>query len=260
MNLEALIFDVDGTLADTEEIHRQAFNAAFQEHGLPWTWGTHEYAALLRISGGKERMRAHLDGLGLDRDERKRIGSLITEIHATKTRLFAALIETGAAPLRPGIARLIREAHASGLKLAIASTTTPGNIDALLGRNLGDGAVGWFSVIAAGDQVPEKKPAPDIYHLALRALGVPPSACVAFEDSDKGLKAAKAAGLFTVVTPTLWTASEDFSAADLVLPSLGEPEAPLDPGSSARIGAPFVTLGVLEALHAAARPEAPPPE
>jgi len=248
VTLEALIFDVDGTLADTEELHRQAFNGAFYEHGLRWNWNPHIYAGLLHISGGKERIRHYLEGLELDRDERQRITAQIPDIHAAKTRLFTKLVDSGRAPLRPGVVRLMREAHEAGVRLAVASTTTPANLEALVSRYLGDDAIGWFSVVAAGDQVANKKPAPDIYLLVLRTLGVNPSECVAFEDSERGLRAAQSAGLFTVVTPTFWTTNEDLASADLYLPHLGDPGAPLDDGAAIKAAGPWLTLTILEQL------------
>jgi len=248
VSIEALIFDVDGTLADTEEIHRQAFNAAFQEARLWWNWSAHQYAELLGISGGKERIAAYIASLDEPEATKRGLVARIGELHKAKTRIFTSLIASGRAPLRSGVARLVREARDAGLKLAIASTTSPQNVEALLETNLGPDASRWFAVIAAGDKVPMKKPAPDIYDLALAVLGLASEACVAFEDSGKGLAAAKAAGLFTVVTPTFWTQTDDLSAADLLLPSLGDPEAPLDPGAAGKVGAPFVGLGELERL------------
>jgi HAD superfamily hydrolase (TIGR01509 family) len=254
VTLEALIFDVDGTLADTEELHRQAFNGAFYEHGLRWNWSPHVYAGLLHLSGGKERIRHYLDNLDVDREERKRIAAQIPDVHATKTRLFTSLVESGRAPLRPGVVRLMREAHEAGIRLAVASTTTPANLEALVSKYLGDDAVGWFSVVAAGDQVANKKPAPDIYLLVLRTLGVNPAECIAFEDSERGLRAAQAAGLYTVVTPTFWTTNEDLASADLHLPHLGDPGAPLDNGAASRAGGPWLTIAAMERL---ARQRAP---
>ncbi|MCU0805984.1 MAG: HAD-IA family hydrolase [Burkholderiales bacterium] len=250
MSIEALIFDVDGTLADTEEIHRQAFNAAFQEARLWWNWSPHQYAELLPISGGKERIAAYVATLDQPEAAKRELLGRIGELHRAKTRIFTSLIAGGRAPLRPGVARLIREARDAGLKLAIASTTTPANVEALLETHLGPDAPRWFAVIAAGDKVPMKKPAPDIYDLALAVLGLAPEVCIAFEDSAKGLAAAKAAGLFTVVTPTFWTRTDDLAAADLLLPSLGDPDAPLDPAAAAALGAPCVGLAALERVRA----------
>jgi HAD superfamily hydrolase (TIGR01509 family) len=218
--LEALIFDLDGTLADTEETHRQAFNAAFIEFELWWDWSAPLYTRLLKVSGGKERLQHYIGTLRVSAAERERLLAIVPSLHATKTRIYTELLVRGQRPFRPGVLPLLRAAKAAGLKLAIASTTTSANVGALLQANLGAAPDIGFDVIACGDQVPAKKPAPDIYRLALSSLRLPGDACVAFEDSANGLRAAKAAGLATVVTPTRWTAEEDFSAADLVLPSL----------------------------------------
>jgi HAD superfamily hydrolase (TIGR01509 family) len=252
MTLEALIFDVDGTLADTEETHRQAFNAAFIQFELRWDWRPQQYAELLSISGGKERLAVYVDTLEVAEAERARLKQLVPAIHREKTRLFTELIADGRARFRPGVARLIREARAAGVRVAIASTTTAANVEALIASNLGHDAYRDFAVIACCDQVEAKKPAPDIYNLALSTLGVPASACVALEDSGNGVKAAKAAGLFTVVTPTIWTATQDFRGADLVLNSLGDPRAPVDAAAQELIGAKWLTLAALARLHAAA--------
>jgi HAD superfamily hydrolase (TIGR01509 family) len=249
MSLEALIFDVDGTLADTEGTHRQAFNAAFLRFELPWVWSPQLYCDLLKVSGGKERIESYIDTLQVAPAERARLKQLVPGIHRAKTRLFAELIADGRSPLRPGVGRLLREAHGAGLRLAIASTTSAANVQALIRRHLGGAAFGGFDVIVCGDQVDAKKPAPDIYKLALASLRLPASACVAFEDSANGLAAARAAGLFTVVTPTQWTIGQDFREAHLVLDSLGDPDRPLSPASQARVGAPQLGLAQLEALH-----------
>ncbi len=224
--LEALIFDLDGTLADTEETHRQAFNAAFIEFELWWDWSPHRYAELLRVSGGEERMRHYVDTLGLPAAERARVLELVPALHRRKTRIYTELLEQGKRPLRPGVARLLRAASDAGLKLAIASTTTSANVDALLRANLSQAPHLAFSVIACADQVRAKKPAPDLYNLVLASLHLPATGCIAFEDSLNGLRAAKAAGLVTVVAPSRWNATEDFSAADRVVASLEEIDVP----------------------------------
>jgi HAD superfamily hydrolase (TIGR01509 family) len=252
MALSALLFDVDGTLADTEETHRQAFNAAFLEFGLPYAWSAEQYEELLRISGGKERLAHFFAGLPVPREERNRLANFVTGLHRVKTERYAELVAGGGSPLRPGIKRLLSEALAAGLAVGIASTTTSANVAALLDAELGSNAHKRFAVIACGDVVPAKKPAPDIYHLALSTLGLGAAQAVAFEDSANGLAAAKAAGLFTVVTPTRWTATQDFGVADLRLPHLGDPDKPLDPTSAARAGGAFLTLEALQRLHARA--------
>lgn len=257
MSIKALIFDVDGTIADTEETHRQSFNAAFLEHGLAWDWGRREYAELLRTSGGKERIAVYIKSLRLEPRENARLERMAQLIHGSKTRIYGELIADGRAPLRPGVARLIGEARAAGVRLAIASTTTSANVSALIGAQFGAEAWNWFEALACGDVVSSKKPAPDIYIRALGMLRLPAEACVAFEDSVNGLRSAKAAGLYTVVTPTAWSEGQDFSGADLLLHSLGDAIAPLAAGDARLAGGPYLTLERLRQLHAAAtRPAA----
>jgi HAD superfamily hydrolase (TIGR01509 family) len=249
---EALIFDVDGTLADTEELHRQAFNEAFFACGLAWRWSPHLYAELLQITGGKERIAAYIDRLPLSAIERSEFLCLIPQLHVSKTRLYRELVELGHLRPRAGVKRLMTEARSAGVQLAIASTTSPANVESLLRASFGNEAPNWFAAFATGDVVSRKKPAPDIYELALTMLGLPPQRAIALEDSAIGVRSAKAAGLFTVATPSLWTIGEDFTAADLVLTSLGDPERPLYALDERRIGAPFLGLETLARLHAAA--------
>jgi beta-phosphoglucomutase-like phosphatase (HAD superfamily) len=221
VKLEALIFDVDGTLADTEETHRSAFNQAFEDFGLDWNWSRPAYARLLATTGGKERIAAHIRSLRLTPVEQLSLLEQIAAIHARKTEIYAALVLAGQAPLRDGVLRLIDEAGAANIRLAIASTTTHANIEALLHANVGPGALERFAAVGAGDMAIHKKPAPDIYEFVLRRLDVAAAHCVAIEDSANGLQAAKRAGLCTIVTPSYWTRNEDFAGADLVVPSLG---------------------------------------
>jgi HAD superfamily hydrolase (TIGR01509 family) len=251
---EALIFDVDGTLADTEEAHRQAFNDAFDAHGLKFRWSRELYRELLQVTGGKERLAPFFDRSGLATGERERLSRLIPRLHASKTSFYGERLGRGKVPLRPGVRRLFAEARAAGVRLAIASTTSAENVAALLQGALGDEGLTQFSVIATGDAVPRKKPAPDIYLLALSRLGVTAAGAVAFEDSAIGVAAAKAAGLLTVATPSEWTRGQDFAAADLVLPSLADPESPLGAADAWRIGAAYLGLEQLAILHAAILP------
>ncbi len=232
MSLEALIFDVDGTLADTEEAHRTAFNRAFETHRLGWAWTPEDYRRLLGVTGGKERIAAHLDTLTLSAAERASLRQAIGAIHATKTLFYNDIVAAREVPLRPGVQRLIEEAASAGCKLAIASTTSPANVDALLEATLGRHGIDLFSVIACGDSVRAKKPSPEVYELALRTLELRPEHVVAFEDSANGLAAALGAELWTVVTPTRWTEGSDFSGAGLLLDHLGDPGLPIpgEPG------------------------------
>jgi HAD superfamily hydrolase (TIGR01509 family) len=246
MPLDALVFDIDGTMADTEEGHRCAFNLAFQRFGLGWTWERGEYIGLLHITGGKERLSHYIEQSALSDAEKRRVAARIPDIHAEKTKFYSSMAADGGIPLRPGVTRIIGEAREAGLRLAIASTTTRANIDALLRATLGPRGLTYFAAIACGDEVAHKKPAPDIYLLALRRLERPAGACVAFEDSINGLRAAVAAGLRTVVTPTQWTEGSDFVSAGLLLPHLGDPDDPLpdEPGRQLKQAA-WLTLDEL---------------
>ena len=225
--LQALLFDVDGTLADTErDGHRVAFNRAFAEAGLDWEWDVPLYGELLAVTGGKERMHFYIERYRKDYRKPADFDALVAKLHKRKTHYYTELLATGAIPLRPGVLRLLNEARSAGLRLAIATTTTPANVDALLANAISPTARDWFEVIAAGDIVPAKKPAPDIYHYTLEKMRLPASACIAFEDSENGLRSARAAGLTTVVTINDYTATHCFDDAALVLDHLGEPTQP----------------------------------
>ena len=229
--LEALIFDVDGTLADTErDGHRVAFNQAFDEYNVGWHWDVETYGKLLAVTGGKERMRYYYDNFpeaqNLSDDYAARLDELIPELHQAKTRHYTELLSSGAIPLRQGVERLLREARERGLRLAIATTTTPANITALLEHTLGKDSIGWFDVIAAGDIVPAKKPAGDIYVYALNEMKLAPEQCLALEDSHNGILASSEAGLKTVITVNGYTHDHDFNGALIVLEQMGEPDHP----------------------------------
>lgn len=227
--LQALIFDVDGTLADTERWgHRIAFNQAFRDAGLNWVWDESLYGELLAVTGGKERLRHFIDAYHPELPSGEtELGGFIENLQAIKTRHYTALVRRGEIPARPGVRRLLQEAREAGLRLAIATTTTPENVDGLLSGSFAPDAPRWFDVIGAGDIVPCKKPAPDIYHHVLAKLGLEAQNCLAFEDSENGLRSARGAGIPTLVTVTDYTADQDFSGALAVLNHLGEPEQPL---------------------------------
>lgn len=252
--LEALIFDVDGTLADTERHgHRVAFNLAFEELGLDWHWDEPLYGELLAVTGGKERIAFFVENYLPAGRRPEDVAALARELHACKTRHFTRLLDEGRIALRAGVARLLDEASGEGLRLAIATTTTPANVEALISNTLGADAAGRFEVIGAGDVVPAKKPAPDIYHYVLERMSLKAGACLAFEDSANGLRAARGAGIGTVVTVNGYTRDEDFNGALLVVDQLGEPGEPPVVLAGDLAGARFVDVSCLRALHAGAR-------
>jgi len=217
---KAIIFDVDGTLAETEEIHRRAFNKAFGMKGLPWQWSLPMYRKLLRITGGKERIRYFMQTCDPNRLATEGTDEWIADIHATKTDFYAHMIDAGDAELRPGIRQLINQALAQDIRLAIATTTSATNVDALLKSAFGNDGATLFEAICAGDSVPNKKPAPDIFLLALEMLGLAASDCVAIEDSRNGLLSASSAGIATIVTPSIFTDDQSFEEAATVVDDL----------------------------------------
>ncbi len=247
-SLGALIFDVDGTLADTEEVHRTAFNRAFAEHGLGWNWSVAQYRELLLVAGGKERIRAFWRSVDPRSAEASDAERFVAELHAAKTRHYEALLASGGIPLRPGVLRLIEAARKAGMPIGIATTTTPANLDALLKPKLGADWRSLFAVIRDGATDPIKKPAPDVYLSVLRVLGLPAHRAIAFEDTHNGLTAATAAGLPVLVAPTDYSAGQDFSQALIVLPHLGDPDVPLAQPLPVT-GRRWVDLEFLEALH-----------
>ncbi len=251
--LQALIFDVDGTLADTErDGHRVAFNMAFEEFGLDWYWDEDLYEKLLDVTGGKERMAYYLDKFNNEYPQDDNTPELIKQLHQAKTRHYTELLAKGAIPLRPGVKRLLEEARGKGIRLAVATTTTPENVTALLEHALAPGSSDWFEVIAAGDIVPAKKPAPDIYDYALEKMNLPADACLAFEDSENGIKSSMGANLKTIVTVNGYTENHNFEGAALVLDNMGEPEHGFNTLSGNNFGHNYINLDMLEDIFRSA--------
>jgi len=218
--IKAILFDVDGTLSETEEIHRKSFNKAFGVHGLTWHWSRAEYRKLLDVSGGKERIRFYLSARPDDLLPSNDLDEFVRSVHGTKTINYTQLVEDGAAELRPGIRELIEQTARRGIRRAIATTTSLPNVEALLGAAYGRDGMGLFETICAGDSVANKKPAPDVYLATLEEMKLRPDECIAIEDSRNGLVAATAAGIPTVVTPGIYTDDQNFDEAMLVTEDL----------------------------------------
>ncbi|MBU26187.1 MAG: phosphatase [Gammaproteobacteria bacterium] len=213
--LKAVIFDVDGTLAETEEVHREAFNTVFEQAGLGWYWSSEEYRELLKVFGGKERIRhfvktESIDGIN-DKD--------ILELHRLKTSLYAELLPR-TAELRPGVVRLVEECLSRSVRLAIATTTTESNVDALNRAVGGTLRLDAFDVVVGGNTVPQKKPDPMVYQTTLKRLGLEPTEAIAIEDASAGVDAARGAGLRCLVTPSFYTTAQDLSHATVIVDDL----------------------------------------
>jgi HAD superfamily hydrolase (TIGR01509 family) len=234
----AIVFDFDGTIAETERLgHRVAYNEAFEELGLPWRWEDALYARLLQVGGGKERLMSYFADVD---PEHARDAAFAARVHAVKQKHFRQA--ASALPIRPGVVRLVAEARAASAALAIATTASLDSVRAVI-----DGSpllAGAFDVIASGDDVAAKKPAPDVYRVALARLGRTPESCIAIEDSALGLRSARAAGLRTIVTPSSYAIDENFAGAVAVIDSLGEPDAPV-----ATLAGPPPPLGYVDLAY-----------
>jgi len=254
MTLRAVLFDVDGTLADTEALgHRPAYNRAFRELGLQFRWGPKLYRRLLKQPGGRERLKYYFESerppLGEHQAEADaNMDAWVSRVHELKSRHFKRYMRHGRVPLRAGIARIMREARESGVQLAIVTNASRKTLHPVLRYSMGPELAAEIAVIASGEEVRNKKPAPDLYRLAMQRLGVTPEECVVLEDSEMGLEAAYAAGLPAVVTINSDTLAQDFSEAALVVSSLGEPGAPTRVLRGELGQYPWVTLDTLRRI------------
>ncbi|MFT5133088.1 MAG: HAD superfamily hydrolase (TIGR01509 family) [Gammaproteobacteria bacterium] len=246
--LKAIIFDMDGTLADTEDIHRLAFNQAFSEYEFGWQWSVEEYKQLLSISGGKERIRNYLQEQNVVPQDQEDLLQLSQSVHKRKSDIYREMLVAGHIQLRQGVKRLIEDAISKNITLAIATSSSRKNVETLLQNALGENTLSLFSVIVTSDLVENKKPSPAVYQYALAELGLKPENCIALEDTYNGNKAAIDAKLKTVITTNIYTLDDNFSQASLVIQQLGEPEQAFTLQYGNSFGKQFVDVELLQCI------------
>ena len=217
--LKALIFDADGTIADTESLHLAAFNISFDKAGLGFNWSAEEYLNLLQICGGKERVYNYLLQYNntLTNDEARELAQYI---HNIKGEVYADLAKNTPIKWRAGIKQTMIDALEKGIEIAIATTTQPQNLDVLMIPVFGNCWRKYFAAIGDGKNITRKKPDSAVYSYVLDTMRISPHEAIAFEDSQNGLAAAIGANIRTIITKNFFTQNHDFTGAFLVADDL----------------------------------------
>ena len=249
MKLNAILFDVGGTIAESEEIHRVSFNEAFKEFGLNWYWDEAIYRELVFIGGGKERIKHYITRAWPEMLKQKNFTKYIESVHKIKGQIYEEFLNDSQLKARPGIIRLLKELKNEKIRLAIVSDTTEENLINLFKKGLGINPIEWFEILAHGGCTIQKKPSPDIYLWTLERLKLPPESCLAIEDAPRGVDSAIDAGLKVLVTPSIYTLEEKFEKSSLLLSHLGEPEEPFNVIKGDAFGHSFVDLDLLKKIH-----------
>ncbi len=248
MLLSAVLFDVDGTIAETEEIHRKSFNESFKEFNLDWFWDEAIYKELINIGDGIERIDYYIKRAWPEMMEYKNLTKYINSIHKVKNEIFEDYILESEIKPRPGVVRLIKELKENKVRIAIVSSTSESNLLTLFREGLNIDPINTFDLIAHGECTKNKRPSPEIYEWILEKLRLPPQSCIAIEDSLRGVESAKNASVNILVTPSTFTKDEDFSDAKLVVSNLGEPDAPFDKIKGKVYGNNYVNIDLLTKL------------
>ena len=250
MNLEALLFDVDGTLAESEDIHREAFNAAFREFGVSWHWDRAIYREILPVGGGRERIRHYIERSDPETARRPDFYSYVDAMYNAKSRAYVEILAERGVWVRPGVWRLLNQCRDAGTRLAICSAASERSLRQVFENGLGMDVFDWFEVVGHSGLVSARKPAPDVYSWVLREMDLPPQACLAIEDSPQGLCSSLAAGVAAVVSVSKYFEGEDFPGAVAVVSDLGEPDRPFTLLSGDARGHDYIDLDLLRTWHA----------
>ncbi len=248
MLLSAVLFDVDGTIAETEDLHRKSFNESFKEFNLDWFWDEAIYKELINVGDGSERIEYYIKRAWPEMMEYKNLTKYINSIHKVKNEIFEDhILESEISP-RPGVARLINELKENNIRMAIVSSNSEANLLTLFKKGLNIDPNSTFDLIAHGECTKNKRPSPEIYEWILEKLRLPSQSCIAIEDSLRGLESAKNANIKVLVTPSTFTLDEDFSNAQLVVSNLGEKDFPFKTIKGNDFGSKVVNFELLENL------------